>query len=201
MAKKDKRPVYPEADLELYKSQHQSVVSSSISWLFSAMHLERATEVLLAQSKLDFDARTRQKPGDPCDVSIDSVAKMLAGMTIENLLKGVIAIKQSVIKENGEMEAGVKSHDLLDLAEKSKIDVDLKTREMLERLEDAIVWSGRYPAPLNHKDSVPRLWGEHEIYQWSIVRSSDFDLWRKLVTRLRQIIEDNHKSINERKKD
>jgi len=69
---------------------------------------------------------------------------MLAGMAIEDMLKG--AIVQAMPSK--ERTAPPKSHDLVELSNKAKRSWNDSQRDLLKRLTTFIVWAGRYPVAL-----------------------------------------------------
>ncbi|MFC1498958.1 hypothetical protein ACFLS1_10895 [Verrucomicrobiota bacterium] len=82
---------------------------------------------------------------------------MLVAYALENLFKGII-----VADNRDSFMAGIeskfpedlKSHKLLDLAEKAGLSTDDNDKDYLGRLSRMSVWEGRYPVPLN-ADNLP----------------------------------------------
>jgi hypothetical protein len=84
---------------------------------------------------------------------------MLAGLAIENMLKG--AIQEITPRAARRIE---KTHNLVKLAEKLDLTLSSEEHELLERLTMFVEWAGRYPVALDEAATRrPRL-----------LRSSDY---------------------------
>lgn len=78
---------------------------------------------------------------------------LLAALSIENLLKGVIVAQQPSLVANSELSQKIKKHELLKLA--SLIDefsLDEEEIRFCEVAQEAIPYWGRYPSPQYSKD-------------------------------------------------
>ena len=84
------------------------------------------------------------------------VERMLWGFSFENLFKGKI-IKELKEKENiTEVPLKkIKSHNLIDLAEKANIILDTDEAFYLEVAQTCALWAGRYPLPIM-KEHMPK---------------------------------------------
>jgi hypothetical protein len=74
---------------------------------------------------------------------------LLAGLAIENLLKGVVVIRYPIEEAHGrrKMPWGRSGHDLCALAALAGFVVNQTDREFLHRLSQFVAWRGRYPFP------------------------------------------------------
>jgi hypothetical protein len=116
-------------------------------WLLKADSLIAAFDVLIAD---DERMERENLPGR----RVQSVAYMLAGFAIENLLKGILIAEKTPLNENGKFT--LKSHELLELAADAGYELVETDQRLLERIQEFTVWTGRYPIPLNSESMRPR---------------------------------------------
>lgn len=90
-------------------------------------------------------------------------ARMLTGMALENLIKGLIIIKypDAVSKDK---KFDLKSHYLLQLLTTYLTEIPLNGEEktLLIELENYIAWKGRYPIPLLAENFKPHAVFDNE---------------------------------------
>ena len=141
-----------------------------LSWLLKAESLISSFEVLIAD---DERLALEGQPGR----RIQSVAYMLAGFAIENLLKGLLVARESPFDENGRFKFA--THDLRQLAQDAGYELDESENRLLERVQEFTVWTGRYPVPIASDSMRPRANPEggftprtyHQIGQdWPAIR-------------------------------
>ena len=89
---------------------------------------------------------TRDKEG------LERVYFMLAGMSIEALLKTNIITRIPEEQRTSPLPKKIKTHDLLKLAAILDLELNEDERFCLKNLTDFIVWAGRYPVPANTED-------------------------------------------------
>jgi len=81
---------------------------------------------------------------------------LLAGLALENVLKAIIITRNPNLISTGQLHNSLKSHNLLNLAEKIN---DLKFTDGEKRVmricQDAIPYWGRYPIPLSFDGLQP----------------------------------------------
>ena len=176
-------PIDPRASSHFFREQHERGASSPGSWLFIAEELERATEILWRQTIDDSEFIQAAKVGDEIPPTAGAAAMLLAGLTVENLLKGICVADEPALNEDGEFR--LKTHKLLDLAERSHVSLQPDTRRLVERLEAAVEWAGRYPVSLKYEDMMPRTLPNGGFASLGGWRSSDLARWRALVADLR----------------
>jgi hypothetical protein len=73
----------------------------------------------------------------------------LAGLTIENLLKGIILIGYPGYVKDGKLSKSIHTHDLLKLAKLATITLTKEEESLSEILGESITSFGRYPIPLD----------------------------------------------------
>jgi len=158
--------------------KHKEVVyellgQSKHEWLRTSRNLYTAANILYDESAKSFEKLTAylEKAGSASDewfpeAGMHLVARMLAGMSIENLIKGLILQKQPSKISKGKFN--IQDHNLINLLDKNlpEISFTKKERGILEELTKSIKWKGKYPIPLGvgeyeHavqiKDEVPTI--------------------------------------------
>lgn len=139
----------PRSPKEIWELQHQILMSTPINWLMKAESLMDAFEVLIA------DDLVRAETGRPRRVL--SVAYMLAGYAMENLLKGQLIARQPRQADSSKpSKFKFKSHDLGKLARAAGYSLTVEEAILLERIEQFTLWTARYPAPIDVDDMRPR---------------------------------------------
>jgi hypothetical protein len=90
-------------------------------------------------------------------------ARMLTGMALESLIKGLIIMKYPDMVSK-DKEFALKSHYLLQLLTTHLTEISLNAEEkaLLKELENYIAWKGRYPIPLLAKNFNPHAIFYHE---------------------------------------
>jgi hypothetical protein len=76
-------------------------------------------------------------------------AQLLYSYAIENVLKGLIVANDSGLIKSDKLDAALKDHDLLTLAERADFTVLSQEQQVLAALSLISVWVGRYPVALN----------------------------------------------------
>lgn len=126
--------------------QHALLIDQPISWQLKAESLMDAFEVLIEND--EHRAATGQHR------RVLSVAYMLAGFAIENLLKGQMVARNGHRDAHGQFK--LKTHDLRQLAQEAGYELDEAASRLLERTQEFTVWTARYPAPILSDDMRPR---------------------------------------------
>ncbi|HET6428261.1 MAG TPA: hypothetical protein VFJ30_07625 [Phycisphaerae bacterium] len=86
------------------------------------------------------------------DISTDrfvSSYMLLAGFAIENAVKGLIISKQDAPVSLQRLPDEVRSHDLKALFATAEIQLDVREKLLVEALQEATIWKGRYHTPLD----------------------------------------------------
>lgn len=140
-------PPDPRSPKEVWDKQYKILISNPLSWRLKAESLIAAFDVLVAddERKTAENAQGRR---------VQSVAYMLAGFAIENLLKGVLITRTKHLDKNGKFKLG--THDLRQLARDAGYTMDDEENRLLERIQEFTVWTARYPVPLDSDAMRPR---------------------------------------------
>lgn len=164
-------PPDPRSPKEAWEEQHRLLLNQPIAWRLKAESLISAFEVLIAD---DERLERENLPGR----RIQSVAYMLAGFAIENLLKAQLVARNEHCDSNGKFKLG--THDLRQLAVDARYDLTESEGRLLERIQEFTVWTARYPVPLDSEAMRPRPTPEggfaprtyHQIGEdWPTIRS------------------------------
>jgi hypothetical protein len=141
------------------------------AWFGIADELEAAMKLLEPQIERFWASRradagvVEKKDSDPSpDHSLINVHMMLAGFAIENLCKGYLAGLLSP-KEQEDVKAGklpknLNTHGILELVRSTGVTFSDREEDLLDRIQGAVIWRGRYPSPRYHEKIVPfAQWG------------------------------------------
>jgi hypothetical protein len=115
--------------------------------MLKADSLSDAFEVLIADDERKAAENTQGR-------RVQSVAYMLAGFAIENMLKGTMVAAGKHRSESGQFK--LKTHDLRQLAVSAGHTLNEEENRLLERVQEFTVWTARYPVPINPEDMRPR---------------------------------------------
>jgi len=100
-----------------------------------------------------------QKSDVPPKHNLINQHMMLAGFAIENLCKGYLAGELS-LQEREDVQAGalpesLKDHRIVNLVEQTGMTVSDTEKYLLNRITEAVLWRGRYPSAISHKEVRP----------------------------------------------
>lgn len=168
---------------ELIQRQFVQATEAVCAWTFSGAHLERGAEVLRRQYNLDHEALLKNE--DPEDWrSVSRPFMLLAGLTIENYLKG-LCVAKSGKAFNEKQKFIYATHKLIDLAADAGVVLNDAESVFLRRLTVAVEFSSRYPSP-KFPEGVFEIEGANgETYTPNCVYSQDYEFWEIFVARLK----------------
>lgn len=132
------------------------------NWLFwrsKAKELKRGAKVLFAEAKKDIEILKQEAeevlpPSFPKDIFFVSV--MLAGFSIENMIKGIIVIDHPEYLKGGKIK-GITNHDILKLFGLAELMLSDEEEKLCNLLILGISWFGRYPIPKRKEDELSRV--------------------------------------------
>ena len=115
-------------------------------WLRSADDLRRAAEAVWAsfEDALPRPGRTSRPKSFP--FGYGAVFRMLAGLAIENLAKGLAVQRKPPEIKRGKV-VGIKWHGILPHLKSAEVPLTDQDREFIRHLEMFVLWAGRYPIP------------------------------------------------------
>jgi len=104
--------------------------------------------------------------------------QMLAGYSIEALLKGILIIRQPIPATADKLPRWLTTHDLEGLLNRVSVTLDDPLLDFVHRAHVAVVWSGRYPAPKSAANMGFKL-----------SSSADLDFFRDIYERLAVLLQ------------
>ncbi len=179
------RGVEPRPDPQFWRDQHRRLGTKPfgpVVWRDTARELERATVILWNQWKRDVSKLTHGASGSSLPVCLTRPTALLAGLTIEGLLKAAIV-------DRG--QPAPRTHKLTHLAREAQVGLSKDEKDLLVRLEAFVRWAGRYPVPLKPEHMMPRRLPASGFAPRTLIKLSDVAVWRGLVRRLRDPLRQN----------
>jgi len=155
---------------EYWKEKYDQVVLEPHSWLGKATELLHSANLVLEKSTAGPLKGTYENIG---------VFMMLHAFAFENMLKGLILTKIPSTSQSSLFSR----HELSKLARKAGLKSSDQDENLLLRLENFAVQSGRYPLPKDWKKYKDQLDGSGEQRR-SVFGSGDFDRIISLVHRI-----------------
>jgi len=152
----------------LRNSAFGAIADSPGTWVLSALELKAAAD------RLDY-FRFPVKDEEAC-LSLVAVHRYMIGLSLENLLKGMLAVQGEAVLTNGTLSAKFATHKLSQLAsviDASKFTFSAADLEVLTNLEPFVIWAGRYPLPKSANDLIVKGGSSREY-------DAERDLWGRL---------------------
>jgi hypothetical protein len=135
------------------------------NWLDKARQLRKSANMLFVafeNEQLEFGERFERDPSITEGWPEDATILLLLGFAVENLLKGLFVSALSEPAKIKELKAlGMPSpyHALEPLADAVSLSLGIEfsreDRDLLDVLEHAVQWLGRYPSPTNVDGLIP----------------------------------------------
>jgi hypothetical protein len=164
---------------------------SPIYWLMTAEELKSSCDALVKDfmEEKGFTLSIYNEPLEDCKlVDKNMISKgyfLLAGFTIENLLKGILIFQNPSYINKGKLSKEVKTHNLIKIYSQLKqFELDPEKIILIEKLSNAIPYWGRYPAPLIAEHLLVEDYIDMKVIQ--LFESTYRELHLKLVQELRK---------------
>lgn len=144
-----------DEDINLY----EVVGRDPHTWLFNAVPLKRAADIIKSEIDRTYAAVNHPYGRVPIqDVYLFYSYYLLAGLSLENLTKGILIGRNPNIVSNGQLNLKMltdsgNGHDLPDLAQKVAIPLSQTEQGLLARLTEFIAW-GKYPIHLRENKNI-----------------------------------------------
>lgn len=177
-----KSPIDRRSSKDFWDNQHLLHLKNPRSWILMAESLKRAADILWEKCEQDFKNRQTLKVGDECQPYVGHIAMMLYGLCIENHVKSILVSRNRILDEKGRLKE--KTHDLLKLLEKGGVNLDNDEKYLIERLEQFVIWAGRYPIPLEAEKKRPRTLPCGGFAPLTIIRGKDKKIIDRLIDKL-----------------
>lgn len=206
---------YYKLIINLKSNEFENILRDPKRWKFLALKLKHAADRLYEHG---FDAFYNWKKyvnsddenmilleGDKVydeeflftyDMEIIPIYYLLIGFAFENLLKAIL-IERTLKKEEKPITKFpnlLKDHDLLNLCNKARINLENEEEVLLKDISDYIIWEGRYPIPLNKQEFTPKKRADGTIkYSGGLVDSyADQIKVNKLFSKLISYLSENN---------
>ena len=150
------------------------------NWFEIADELFHSVNLLFKNKGKSIIKHVRDNKKDVLKPTVSKSYFLLAGYTIENLLKCLLIVQTPTLIKNGKIDSSISSgHNLLNLSSKI-IDFEFNSEEieLLKTLTEAIPYWGRYP--------IPKKW--QQLKEESILDSFVHELFTLLYHKLREKI-------------
>jgi len=166
-------------------------------WIMTAEDLMSAAERLapyieMFWTKLEaLDERATFPVSDMVGSRYQSIFIMLYGFAIENLCKAHVVTKLSrderLCLKRGKLPERLKTHGLKGLVTKEiGLAVDDYEKELLEKLEAAVKWAGRYPVSTGPMDKKKQQLKEQMLAMPQRLQGNDLARTRLLIERIKK---------------
>ena len=152
-------------DIDVEKMNHiQLFVRDAMpsNWLEYADELKNSAEILWENNFNSFRLQIVQDSKKIItNDKISSISRpylLLIGLSIENIIKGILVAEFPEHINKGKLSKELKSHALLHLMDKIKsIQITKSEKEILKLLEEVVPYWGRYPIPLEYNKLLPEV--------------------------------------------
>jgi hypothetical protein len=178
-------PIDKRSNKDFWDKQQRLLAENPRSWKLEAESLKRAADILWETWEQDWRYEETLKVGDECQPPVASIAMMLFGLCIENLVKSILVSKNRMLDEKGRLKE--KTHDLLKLFKKAEVNLDNDENYLVERLEQFIIWAGRYPIPLEAENKRPRTLPSGGFAPLNILYGNDKKIIDRLIDKLQSL--------------
>jgi hypothetical protein len=162
-------------------------------WLKQAKELDRAAMLIWEAIRKDFELMSLAPIGTTLseaeipNAGLGDVFWLNAGFALENLLKGLIVQNNPSSVINGIITKNLKTHNLIALAKRVPLDLEIRDAFFLDIGTRCITWAGRYPCSINLISSKPFVFSEADVM-----------VYRSLFNKLSSRIIDNKSENNSR---
>lgn len=128
---------------QFFKSRH-----TPLQWLNSAQRLRHAGELLFNAYLRDSRKSPSDDPPEGLDnLDMDGPAALLFGLSIENLVKAIRLRKRLDQQPDGEIKFPGNGHQMKKLLDGIQFRPTPDEADLVQRLEQFVIWSGKYPVP------------------------------------------------------
>ena len=159
----------------LKQMMFDSAVSSPGAWLFSALDLKTAADRV--------NWLTNPIRDEEPSLGLFAIYRMLMGLSLECLLKGILVTRGERVLNNGSMAREFATHELKALAHKvdsSAFAFTANELTILANTEPYILWAGKYPFPKRPEELLAKTHSSTEL-------SREAELWNRLYEHLKAV--------------
>ncbi len=169
---------------KLFRWTYESAAVDPRQWLNYARSLKSAADLLSPTFQKELDAPYSPPKKNNFKTSIGQIYLMMVGFSVENYLKGIYITEDSnVIKDDRLIK--LNRHGLLQLMSELKFKLTKKEIDLVERLEEFVLWAGRYPIPTKFERLIPKKHREGTKFAFIVYSlSTDIEVASKLLLKL-----------------
>ncbi len=161
-------------------------------WLKQARELDQVAMLIWKAIRKDFVTMSQKPIGTTLNEKeipnsgLGGVFWLNAGSALENLFKGLIVQDDPSSIVNGTITASLKTHNLLKLAKRASVALDVHDAFFLHVGTQCVTWAGRYPCSNKPNESKPPVFSEADVITYRSIfarlsnRFADHD--SKIVT-------------------
>jgi len=141
---------------------HEATAKLPKAWLSNALHLWRVSELVWQRICEAREEARKAQVGNHVsdDVGLFHTHMFLAGLALENAVKGLLVQQGSLTITRGRLKWGCSGHDIERLMDKASIPLSLAERDLVRRLSACVTWAGRYPVPMKGVDMEVVIGGD-----------------------------------------
>lgn len=138
-------------------------------WYTYAHELADAADAIFRKSKSQFVGYIyKNKDGSTTQTRRPLVSRpvlLLYGLSIENLLKGLLISEKPELLQGGKLSKHLQGHDLVKLCRRlESIQFDDSELKLLELLSDVVPYHGRYPVPRGAESIKPEQYISESVH-------------------------------------
>ena len=136
-------------DKKTLAEQFMLRANSPESWRGSARALKVCADLVFVSHRRAVDAVIGGNVSEAMrgGIAIGPVFFFLAGLAIENLVKGLLVLHGGVEAHRASLPGELKGHGIWARVARLKISLSPEEAQLVRRLETAVEWAGRYPVP------------------------------------------------------
>jgi hypothetical protein len=172
----------------LFRKIYESTASNPMQWLSNARSLQFAADLLKPSFEKELNSTHLPAKKNNFEITVGQIYLMIIGFATENYLKGIYVTQNPEIIENDKL-IKLNSHTLLKLFQELNLKISKKEIDLIERLEEFILWAGRYPIPAKFQRLIPKPHRESTKLDFIVYSlSTDIKVATKLLKRLDKML-------------
>jgi hypothetical protein len=159
-------------------------------WLAQAKELKMIADTILPNLQTELTIPPSYPGTQQKRLAYVGSYMLLTGLALENAIKGILIGRDPTLVTKEKIESGIlgrKGHGIAEGAEKI-IGLTAAESQLLKRIEEYLLWAGRYPLPIKSG-----MFFNSEVQELRTYMSSDRNSINELFERLVQVLEQEGK--------
>lgn len=170
----------------LFRMTYKSAASDPRQWLSYARSLKYTSELLKPIFIEEHKTPRPRGQKNYFPISVSQIYLMIVGFAVENFIKGIYVILNPDIITDDRL-VKLNRHDILQLLRELKFTISKEEIDLVERLEEFVLWAGRYPIPAKFERLIPKKHREGTKFDFIVYSlPTDAELSSKLLERLEE---------------